>query len=55
MLRWPPKSYADKIYNITQWSEMPCGGHFAAMEEPEMLLNDIRKFARSLRVYAKEK
>ncbi len=49
MLRWPPKSYADRIYNITQWSEMPRGGHFAAMEEPEMLLNDIRKFARSLR------
>lgn len=49
MLRWPPKSYADRIYNITQWSEMPKGGHFAAMEEPEMLLNDIRKFARTLR------
>jgi microsomal epoxide hydrolase len=49
MLRWPPKSYADRIYNITQWTEMPRGGHFAAMEEPQMLLNDIRKFARSLR------
>ncbi|WP_371227346.1 epoxide hydrolase family protein [Roseovarius sp. 2305UL8-3] len=49
MLRWPPKSYADRIYNITQWTEMPRGGHFAAMEEPEMLLNDIRTFARSLR------
>jgi microsomal epoxide hydrolase len=49
MLRWPPKSYADRIYNITQWTEMPRGGHFAAMEEPTMLLEDIRKFARSLR------
>ncbi len=49
MLRWPPKSYADRIYNITQWTEMARGGHFAAMEEPQMLLNDIRKFARSLR------
>lgn len=49
MLRWPPKSYADRIYNIAQWTEMPRGGHFAAMEEPEMLLNDIRTFARSLR------
>jgi microsomal epoxide hydrolase len=28
---------------------MPRGGHFAAMEEPQMLLEDIRKFARSLR------
>ncbi|WP_298922259.1 epoxide hydrolase family protein [uncultured Roseobacter sp.] len=49
MLRWPPKSYADRIYNITHWTEMPRGGHFAAMEEPEMLVNDIRKFARTLR------
>ncbi len=49
MLRWPPRSYADRIYNITHWTEMPRGGHFAAMEEPEMLLNDIRAFARSLR------
>ena len=49
MLRWPPKSYADRIYNITHWTEMPKGGHFAAMEEPEMLINDIREFARTLR------
>jgi microsomal epoxide hydrolase len=28
---------------------MPRGGHFAAMEEPQMLLNDIRKFAQTLR------
>ncbi|MFK7838248.1 MAG: epoxide hydrolase family protein [Sulfitobacter sp.] len=49
MLRWPPRSYADRIYNITHWSEMPRGGHFAAMEEPQMLLDDIRTFARSLR------
>lgn len=49
MLRWPPRSYAERIYNITHWTEMPRGGHFAAMEEPEMLLNDIRTFARSLR------
>lgn len=49
MLNWPPRSYADRIYNIQQWTEMPRGGHFAAMEEPEMLLKDIRKFARTLR------
>ena len=50
MLRWPLKSYADRIYNITHWTEMPKGGHFAAMEEPQMLIDDIREFARSLRV-----
>ena len=49
MLRWPPRSYAERIYNITHWTEMPRGGHFAAMEEPAMLLEDIRKFARTLR------
>jgi len=49
MLNWPPRSYAERIYNIQQWTEMPRGGHFAAMEEPQMLLEDIRKFARRLR------
>ena len=48
MLNWPPRSYADRIYNITQWTEMPRGGHFAAMEQPDLLIEDIRKFARSL-------
>ncbi len=48
LLAWPPRSYAERIYNITQWTEMPRGGHFAAMEEPDLLIDDIRKFARSL-------
>jgi microsomal epoxide hydrolase len=48
MLAWPPRSYADRIYNITQWTEMPRGGHFGAMEQPDLLIEDIRKFARSL-------
>lgn len=48
MLNWPPRSYAERIYNITQWTQMPRGGHFAAMEEPELLIEDIRTFARSL-------
>jgi len=48
LLAWPPRSYVDRIYNVTQWTEMPRGGHFAAMEEPELLIKDIRKFVRSL-------
>jgi len=48
LLAWPPRSYAERIYNVTQWSEMPRGGHFAAMEEPDLLIEDIRKFVRSL-------
>ena len=48
LLAWPPRSYADRIYNVTQWTEMPHGGHFAAMEEPDLLIEDIRRFRRSL-------
>lgn len=48
LLAWPPRSYAERIYNITQWTEMPRGGHFAAMEVPHLLIEDIRSFARSL-------
>ena len=48
LLTWPPRSYADRIYNVTQWTEMPHGGHFAAMEEPDLLIEDIRRFRRSL-------
>ena len=48
-LSWPPRSYVERLYNITQWTEMPRGGHFAALEEPELLIDDIRTFARTLR------
>jgi microsomal epoxide hydrolase len=48
LLSWPPRSYVERCYNITHWTEMPRGGHFAALEEPELLLNDIRAFARTL-------
>ena len=49
MLNWPPRSYVERIYNVKHWTEMPRGGHFAAMEEPDLLLEDIRAFARTLR------
>ena len=49
LLAWPPRSYVERLYNITHWSEMPRGGHFAALEEPELLIDDIRAFARTLR------
>ena len=49
MLNWPPRSYVERIYNVKHWTEMPRGGHFAAMEEPDLLLEDIRTFARTLR------
>jgi microsomal epoxide hydrolase len=44
-----PRSWAERIYNIKRWTEMPSGGHFAAMEEPEALAAEIRAFFRELR------
>ncbi|MDB9812692.1 epoxide hydrolase [Candidatus Pelagibacter sp.] len=49
MSEWPPKSYVNRLFNITQWTEMPRGGHFAALEEPELLVNDLVKFSRTVR------
>jgi len=49
MSEWPPRSYVDRIFNITQWTEMPKGGHFAALEQPDLLINDLVKFARTIR------
>jgi pimeloyl-ACP methyl ester carboxylesterase len=44
----PPRSYIEKGFNITHWTEMPSGGHFAAMEQPKLLASDIKKFFESL-------
>jgi pimeloyl-ACP methyl ester carboxylesterase len=44
----PPKDFANRFFNVQQWTEMPQGGHFAAMEQPELLAEDIRKFATEL-------
>ncbi len=48
-LEWAPRSYVERIYNIKQWTKMPKGGHFAALEQPELLVNDIRKFSKNLK------
>jgi microsomal epoxide hydrolase len=46
----PPRSLAEQTYtNIQRWTAMPRGGHFAAMEQPELLADDIRAFFRPLR------
>jgi pimeloyl-ACP methyl ester carboxylesterase len=44
-----PRLWAEASYNIVRWTPMPRGGHFAAMEEPELLLEDVRAFFRTLR------
>ena len=40
----PPRSFAEKTYNIVHWSKMQKGGHFAALEQPELMLADLRAF-----------
>jgi len=49
MSAWPPRSYVDRMFNIKRWTKMSKGGHFAALEQPELLIDDIRAFARTLR------
>jgi microsomal epoxide hydrolase len=44
-----PRGWAEASLNIKQWTEMPHGGHFAAMEQPELLLDDVRSFFRLVR------
>jgi pimeloyl-ACP methyl ester carboxylesterase len=44
-----PRAFGERFFNIQRWTEMPRGGHFAAMEEPELLAEDIRAFFRPLR------
>jgi len=48
-LPMPPRSWVERCYNVQRWSLMPKGGHFAALEQPELLANDIRAFFRPLR------
>jgi pimeloyl-ACP methyl ester carboxylesterase len=45
----PPKEWAARMFNLKRWTSMPQGGHFAALEEPELLVEDIRTFFRALR------
>jgi epoxide hydrolase len=45
----PPRSWVEPHYAIARWTEMPRGGHFAALEAPELLLDDVRAFFRALR------
>ncbi|GAA1235270.1 epoxide hydrolase [Kitasatospora nipponensis] len=48
-LTQPPRSWAERTYNITRYTRMPRGGHFAAHEEPELLADDLTEFFRTLR------
>ncbi|GAB3709197.1 epoxide hydrolase family protein [Nocardiopsis nanhaiensis] len=42
------RSWAERDHNIVRWTELGEGGHFLAMEKPDLLVNDIRAFFREL-------
>jgi pimeloyl-ACP methyl ester carboxylesterase len=44
----PPRSWIEKAYNLVHYTQMPRGGHFAALEAPDLFTEDVRKFARSI-------
>jgi len=45
----PPRALAERTLNVQRWTEMPRGGHFAALEEPELYARDVVEFFRALR------
>ncbi len=48
VLRYP-RSWVERRYNVTYWADMPRGGHFAAMEQPELFTADLQNFFRTVR------
>jgi len=48
ILRYP-RPWVERRYNVTYWADMPRGGHFAAMEQPDLFAEDVRAFFRTVR------
>jgi microsomal epoxide hydrolase len=45
----PPRASLERDYNLTHYTKMPRGGHFACFEQPQLLVADVRDFFRTLR------
>jgi epoxide hydrolase len=45
----PPRHWCEARYNVTHWTAMPRGGHFAAFEQPGLLVDDVRAFFATVR------
>lgn len=43
---WAPRSFVEKGYNVARWTPMPRGGHFPALEVPELLVGELRAWGR---------
>ncbi len=48
VLRWP-RSWVERQFNVVRWEVMDRGGHFPAMEQPELFVDDLRQFFRTVR------
>ena len=48
LIPFPPRSQVERNMYVVRWTEFAEGGHFAALERPKELVEDIRAFARSL-------
>lgn len=46
---FPPRKFIERGYNIQHWTDIPKGGHFAAMEQPVLLANDLIQFANTVK------
>jgi epoxide hydrolase len=44
-----PRRWCEGAYNVTHWTTMPRGGHFAAFEQPELFVDDVRAFFATVR------
>lgn len=44
-----PRAWAEAAYDLRHWTVMPQGGHFAALEQPNSYIEDLRTFYRLLR------
>ena len=44
-----PRPWVERRYNVTYWADMPRGGHFAAMEQPQLFADDVRAFFQTVR------
>lgn len=45
----PPRAWVARQFNLVRWSELPKGGHFAALEVPKLFVDDVRAAFRPLR------
>lgn len=48
-LPMPPRAWVERVFDVRRWTPMAMGGHFAALEQRELLAEDIRAFFRPLR------